>query len=249
MSALYHATVAASLISFGVWLLVHANEVEQGHNFSPRSANTISRAMSSRTLVRAQSCNCASVSFDFVMFRPFVAASNANRVACAADLPVMGGAARRAQHQTDVFSTAMEVAFTMDHSFAPTEWKPLASAGKHSQAELLDAPSSPTLLDDFVLVRASFNGALNESVRRSGKEDQAIADEIHISPGYMSRFMRGVGQQWAKRLVAFMHATNSRAPLQWIAHQVGCEVVLRAPKDAEIRRLEAELARAKGYAA
>lgn len=138
---------------------------------------------------------------------------------------------------------------SMDHSFQRVEWKPEASAGKHSQVEELGPESAPTLLDDFVLVRATFNGALNESVRRSGKEDQAIADEIHISPGYMSRFMRGVGQQWAKRLVAFMHATNSRAPLQWIAHQVGCEVVLSAPRDAEIRRLEAELARAKGYAA
>lgn len=126
---------------------------------------------------------------------------------------------------------------SMDCSFAPTEWKVKASAGKHSQVELLDAPSGPTLLDAFVLVRASFNGALNESVRRSGKEDQAIADEIHISPGYMSRFMRGVAQQWAKRLVAFMHATNSRAPLQWIAHQVGCEVVLKDSKAAELAAL------------
>lgn len=138
---------------------------------------------------------------------------------------------------------------SMDQSLSRVEWKPLASAGKHSQVEELGPESPPTLLDAFVLVRATFNGALNESVRRSGKEDQDIADEIHISPGYMSRFMRGVGQQWAKRLVAFMHATNSRAPAQWIAHQVGCDLVLRAPKDAEIRRLEAELARAKGYGA
>lgn len=78
MSTLYRATVAASLISFGVWLLVHANEVEQGHNFSPRSANTISRAMSSRTLVRAQSCNCASVSFDRSTSVPFLMRQAAN---------------------------------------------------------------------------------------------------------------------------------------------------------------------------
>jgi hypothetical protein len=126
---------------------------------------------------------------------------------------------------------------SMDCSVQRVEWKPEASAGKHSQAELLGPPSGPTLLDAFVLVRATFNGSLNESVRRSGKEDQQIADEIHISPGYMSRFMRGVGQQWAKRLVAFMHATNSRAPLQWIAHQVGCEVVMKDSKAAELAAL------------
>lgn len=129
----------------------------------------------------------------------------------------------------------------MDHSVCPVEWKVKASAGKHSQVEMLGPESPPTLLDAFVLVRATFNGALNESVRRSGKEDQQIADEIHISAGYMSRFMRGVGQQWAKRLVAFMHATNSRAPLQWIAHQVGCEVVLKDSRAVEVAALRAKL--------
>ncbi len=48
---------------------------------------------------------------------------------------------------------------------------------------------------------------------------------IHISHGYMSRFMRGVAQQWAKRLVAFMRETRSIAPLQWLADQMGCDVV------------------------
>lgn len=137
---------------------------------------------------------------------------------------------------------------SMDCSFAGTEWKVKASAGKHSQVEVLGPESAPTLLDAFVLVRASFNGALNESVRRSGKEDQQIADEIHISAGYMSRFMRGVGQQWAKRLVAFMHATNSRAPLQWLAHQVGCEVVLKDSRAVEVAALMARLKELEGRA-
>ncbi len=129
----------------------------------------------------------------------------------------------------------------MDQSLSAAEWKLKASAGNHLQAELLGPESGPTLLAWFVLERASFNGALNESVRRSGKEDQQIADEIHISPGYMSRFMRGVGQQWAKRLVAFMHVTNSRAPLQWIAYQVGCEVVLKDSRAIEVAALRAKL--------
>lgn len=137
---------------------------------------------------------------------------------------------------------------SMDCSFQRVEWKPKASAGKHSQVEVLGPESAPTLLDAFVLVRATFNGALNESVRRSGKEDQQIADEIHISAGYMSRFMRGVGQQWAKRLVAFMHATNSRAPLQWIAHQVGCEVTLKDSKAAELAALRMRVRELEGDA-
>lgn len=142
----------------------------------------------------------------------------------------------------------------MDRSVSLTEWKPQASAEKRWQVAPLGAvpelgaESPPTLLDVFVLARISFNGALNEAARNSGKEDQAIADEIHISHGYMSRFMRGVGQQWARRLVAFMHSTNSRAPLQWIAHQVGCDVVLRSSQAARIASLEAALLEAKGLA-
>lgn len=131
----------------------------------------------------------------------------------------------------------------MDQSFAPTEWKPQASAGKHSQVELalIGAVSAPHMLDAHVLDRITFNGALNEAAKHSGKEDQQIAEEIHISPGYMSRFMRGVGQQWAKRLVAHMNATNSRAPVQWLAHQVGGEFVAKDRRAVEVATLRARL--------
>jgi DNA-binding transcriptional regulator YdaS (Cro superfamily) len=138
----------------------------------------------------------------------------------------------------------------MDHSFPVTEWKPQASAGKHSQvAELapeLDGPSEPLMLALAILDRCTFNGTLNESVRCCGLEDQKIAELIHISPGYMSRFLRGVGQQWARRLVAFMRVTNSRAPLQWIAHQVGCEVVPADRRAAEVAGLKARLMELEG---
>lgn len=140
----------------------------------------------------------------------------------------------------------------MDHSFPVAEWKPQASAGKHSQVTDIAPPlgpaSPPAVLDVAVLLRVSFSGALNEATKHSGKEDWQIADEIHISHGYMSKFMRGVGQQWAKRLVAFMRSTQSVAPLQWIAHQVGCELVVRASREARIRELENQLLEAKGLA-
>ncbi|MGN6518540.1 MAG: hypothetical protein ACTHK2_03845 [Dokdonella sp.] len=104
------------------------------------------------------------------------------------------------------------------------------------------------MLDPLLLARVSFNGALNEAAKWSGKDDQAIAAEIHISQGYMSRAMRGVWQQWAKRLVAFMRATNSCAPLQWLAYQVGCDVVVRSTREARIRELEAQLREARQLA-
>lgn len=131
----------------------------------------------------------------------------------------------------------------MDRTVHPLEWKPEATAGKRTQAGMpfISAVEPPHVLAEALLLRVSFSGALNEAAKHSGKEDQEIADKIHISHGYMSRFMRGVGQQWARRLVAFMHQTNSRAPLQWIAHQVGCEVVARDVRAAEVATLRARL--------
>jgi transcriptional regulator with XRE-family HTH domain len=83
-------------------------------------------------------------------------------------------------------------------------------------------------LPEELVERVTFNMTLNEAARYSGLEDQEIAEQIHISPGYMSRFMRGVAYRWAQRLVEFMNETCSIAPLQWMAYQVGCVVVPRS---------------------
>lgn len=131
----------------------------------------------------------------------------------------------------------------MDLSVPIVDRQVKASVGKHTQVGLpmLGAVSGPQVLDEFVVSRATFNGVLSEAARYSGLEDQQIADELHICAGYMSRFMRGVAQQWAKRLVAFMRCTNSLAPLQWMASQMGCDVVIRSSREARIRELENEL--------
>lgn len=138
----------------------------------------------------------------------------------------------------------------MDRSFERTEWKPLATAGNHSQSDLplIGEVPRPHLLDGFVLRRASFSGSLISAMNHCGEEQQEIASRIHLSNGYMSRFVGGVGQNWAKRLVAFMRATNSLAPLQWLAEQMGCDIAPRAGKDALIRELEQKLAEVRGAA-
>lgn len=94
----------------------------------------------------------------------------------------------------------------------------------------------PQVLPDDVLGVVTFSGALNEAARYSQQDDHEIAEAIHICAGYFSRFMRGVGQQWARRIVAFMRVTNSLAPLQWIAHEMGCEVT---PRNSLAHRLAA----------
>jgi hypothetical protein len=132
----------------------------------------------------------------------------------------------------------------MDRSVHATEWKPEASSGKHTQAAMPFFSRVPDtqVLSMAIVAQASFNGCLNEAARHSGKDDHEIADEIHISHGYMSKFMRGVAQSWAKRLIAYMRATSSLAPLQWIANQVGCEVVVRDAVTRERDILRARLA-------
>jgi hypothetical protein len=137
----------------------------------------------------------------------------------------------------------------MDRSLCPVDRKPEAITRNHWQvadaAPPLGPESPPTLLEPSVLARVTFSGALNEAAKSSGKDDLTIADEIHISAGYMSRAMRGIWQAWAKRLVLFMRATNSRAPAQWIAHQVGCDLVVRSSREARIRELEQALVEAR----
>lgn len=132
----------------------------------------------------------------------------------------------------------------MDRTVAPTEWKPLATAGNHSQVSLALVGEVPgqQVLSMAIVQRATFSGVLNEACKNSGMEDQDIADKIHISHGYMSRFMRGVGQQWAKRLVAFMRVTNSLAPLQWMADQMGCDITVRSAQSAELAAARARVA-------
>ena len=131
----------------------------------------------------------------------------------------------------------------MSITFPPTDRQPQASVGKPSQVgfPFMGLVPGAHRLDAPVVAAASFNGCLTAAAQACGKEDQQIADEIHICHGYMSRFMRGVGQQWAKRLIAFMRSTNSLAPLQWIADQMGCEVVIKDMRAAEVAALRSRL--------
>lgn len=138
----------------------------------------------------------------------------------------------------------------MGHSLSEAEWKPEATVGTHSQSALalIGAVPGPRVFDADLVPRATFSGLLSWSAERAGMTDQQIADEMHISHGYMSKFMRGVAEAWARRIVRYMRITGSLAPLQWIADQMGCDVVVRDVSTARIRALEAELNRLKGAA-
>lgn len=120
----------------------------------------------------------------------------------------------------------------MSPTVRATEWKPEETAGTHSQSalSLIGAVPGPRAFDAELLGRVSFSGLLSWSAERAGMSDQQIADEMHISHGYMSKFMRGVAESWARRLVLFMRATGSVAPVE-------CVVVRRNGTATQVREV------------
>lgn len=135
----------------------------------------------------------------------------------------------------------------MSTSLYPDHWKPRETTGEHSPQRHLSLhgeappPRRLDLLPPGALVRASFNHTLQQAVLMSGMDQERLAKRIAISKGYMTKFLSGVTQQWARRLVRFMEETGSLAPLQWMAAQVGCEVVQLDARAAEVAALQARL--------
>lgn len=139
----------------------------------------------------------------------------------------------------------------MHATVLPTDRQLKATTGNHSQKPMpfMGLVDDLQVLPQSVLSRISFNGCLNESVRHCGMDDQLVAEALPVCKGYFSRFMRGVAEQWAKRLIRFMQVTRSLAPLQWMAEQLGCDVVPRDSRAAEVAALTARLRELEGVRA
>ena len=131
----------------------------------------------------------------------------------------------------------------MGQSLAGFDRQLRATAGQHSQREMpfLSAVPLPHLLDAAVLARSTFCGVMADAARYSGMDDCHIAEAINVCPGYMSRLMRSVGQQWARRMVEFCRVTQSLGPVQWMADQLGCDLVQRDSRAAEVAALRQRL--------
>lgn len=132
-------------------------------------------------------------------------------------------------------------------TFDATDRQLQATARNHSSQRPLpllgEAPPAQAMqvLPAGVLAGATFSQVLQFAAQHSGLDDEQIAERMSICKGYMSRFMRGVAQQWARRLVVFMRETHSLGPLQWMAEQAGCELVVRDSRAAELAALKARL--------
>lgn len=132
----------------------------------------------------------------------------------------------------------------MSPSIALTEWKGEETAGKHSQGHLPlvgEVPKATVLADPEFIARASWEGALRFAAQRAGIDDFEIADEMHISHGYMSKVLKGVAGLYGRKLVRFCQITGSVAPLQWMADQLGYELRAKAP-ETEVERLRRRVA-------
>jgi len=134
---------------------------------------------------------------------------------------------------------------SMFSSTTATEWQVQASAGNLGQYQLPVhneiKERQMTLLPLVALRGASFSSVLLNAVQRSDHDQNSLAQRMHISEGYMSRFLKTRAAAWAKRLIKFMHETHDLGALQWIAHEMGCDLVVRTAAEAEARALRARL--------
>ena len=105
----------------------------------------------------------------------------------------------------------------------------MESKGDKAQREMpfFAAVQAPQVAPAEFITRSSWEGAIRYSTQRSGMDDYEIADSLHISHGYMSKVLKGTAGLYGLRLVRFMKLTGSLAPLQWLADQMGCDLVLR----------------------
>lgn len=136
---------------------------------------------------------------------------------------------------------------SLGRSFGESQWKDRDSRGKDSteQGDLallgLVPDSSPVPADQSFIAVSSSVGAMRYAVQRSGMDDFEVADEVGISHSYMCKVLKGTAGLHGARLVRFMRVTKSLAPLQWMAEQLGCDVVQRDSRAAEVAALRARL--------
>lgn len=82
--------------------------------------------------------------------------------------------------------------------------------------------------------------ALNLCMNLSNLSDETIRDTLNIDKGHFSRLRKGRGNFPANKRVALMELCGNRAPVQYEASRLNCELV-DLSKDAQIRALEQQL--------
>lgn len=93
---------------------------------------------------------------------------------------------------------------------------------------------------EFIRVCKDELAALNLCMNLSNLSDETIRDTLNIDKGHFSRLRKGRGNFPANKRVALMELCGNRAPVQYEAWRLNCELV-DLSKDAQIRALEQQL--------
>lgn len=113
----------------------------------------------------------------------------------------------------------------------------------HSQREmpLLAAMRSPVDVPvEFIRACKDELHALNLCMNLSNLSDETIRDTLSIDKGHFSRLRKGRGNFPANKRIALMQLCGNRAPVQFEAEKLGCELVDKS-KDALIQQLEQQI--------
>jgi hypothetical protein len=94
---------------------------------------------------------------------------------------------------------------------------------------------------EFVRACNSELEALNLCMNLSHLSDETIRDALGIDKGHFSRIRKGRGNFPPNKRVVLMELCGNRAPVQYEAWRLGCEVV-ELSKDVRIRELENQIA-------
>lgn len=113
----------------------------------------------------------------------------------------------------------------------------------HSQREIplmavMRAPKDVPI--EFVKACKDELAALNLCMNLSNLSDEAIRDTLGIDKGHFSRLRKGRGNFPPNKRVALMELCGNRAPVQYEAWRLNCELV-DLSKEAVIRNLELQL--------
>lgn len=109
----------------------------------------------------------------------------------------------------------------------------------------------PEIMDlDQALIRKCRTGrqALSLCIQMADMSQEEIAHALHISPGYLSKVIKGSASLDSDRRIKLMRVCGNRAPLQYEAMVLGVSLSQRSPQEV-LKEAMALLAAREGVTA
>lgn len=123
--------------------------------------------------------------------------------------------------------------------FSQNESQPMSTFVNHSQREMPMLAEMRKPVDvpiEFVRACKDELAALNLCMNLSNLSDETIRDVLVIDKGHFSRLRKGRGNFPANKRIELMRLCGNRAPTQFEALMLNCDLVDKA-KDEQIRAL------------